>query len=106
MKSVTHTLTVYTCIKVAQKHFNVRLSVTAWNNKLETQRTAEEQTGGGWAEHKRVEYSLIDAALEHVEAEQKAMQGRSKRANKAGAGVEDGCVCTVHVCVSGHGVCC
>lgn len=36
------------------------------------------------------------------------MQEVSKRADtdKGGGGVEDGCVCTVHVCVSGYVVCC
>lgn len=49
-------------------------------------------------------YSLKDAALEHAVAEQKAMQEGSKRTDKGG--VEDGCVCTVHVYVSGYVVCC
>lgn len=49
----------------------------------------------------RARYSLIDAALEHAGAEQKAMQEWSRRADKGGGGGggEDGCVCSVRVCL-------
>lgn len=43
---------------------------------------------------------------QHAEAATKAIKEQFKGANKArGRGAEDGCVCAVHVCVSGY-LCC
>lgn len=58
-----------------------------------------DHTVRGWAEHMCARYSLQDAALEHAEAEQKAMQEWSKRANKGGGGLRMA-VCVLYVCVS------
>lgn len=49
-------------------------------------------------------YSLKGAALEHAEAEQKAMQERSKRADKVGGGLRMA-VCVLYMCVSQDVLC-
>lgn len=66
----------------------------------------EEHISKGLAEHMRARYSLIDAALEHAEAEQKAMQEWSKRADGGRGGGLRMAVCVLYVCVSGYVVCC
>lgn len=74
------------------------LTLTGWNHKLSTKIAwvrATQQNEGTHC-YTCARYSLKDIALEH--AEQKAMQEQSKRADWE---AEEGCVCTVHVCVSG-----
>lgn len=57
----------------------------------------------GWEdagrEHTGATYPQTDVALERAEEEQKShAKGRSKGANEARAGVEDGCVCALDMC--------
>lgn len=68
------------------------------------QKKVTEHIVRGWGEHRSARYSLKDAALEHAEAELKAMQERSKRADKAGAGLRMA-VCVMCMCVSQDMLC-
>lgn len=49
-------------------------------------------------------YSIKDKALKHAEAEQNAMQERSKRADKGGQGLRMA-VCVLYMCVSQDMLC-